>query len=109
MPYTMTSDETAKCDAMRTALTTAKQKLDEAADALLTVQNNADALMAIEKAAGRADSYNAAFKAKADAATLRGETMAGKGRVMRAHAEMSTDLQRLFVEGPAYALAGPWR
>jgi SLT domain-containing protein len=109
MPYTMSADENGKVQAIRTALTNAKVLMDDAAAQIDAARSNADALMAIEKAAGRWDAYDAAFLAKAEFVRLSGEILGKKGEVLVAHAHMSRDLGAMFTDGPAFILAAPGR
>ena len=109
MPYTMTTEENGKAAAIRAAMTAAKQLMQDAEAQMALAVSNADALMAIQKAAGRADSYNAAYKCKGGCLAMGGRMQLARGDLIQFHADTSADLQRLFTDGPAFALAAPGR
>jgi hypothetical protein len=108
MPYTMTVEENDVATAMRDAMNAAKAALVEAKTQMNLCQTKADAFMVLQKAAGRADSYTAAYAAKTAADELSNEIMATRSRVGRFHASVSMFLQTYFTAG-AFVLAGPGR
>lgn len=109
MTYTMTADENGKVTAVRNAITTAKQLIQDAEAQMSAAVSNIDALMAIQKTAGRADSYTSAYVAKGGFVRLGNELGAIRGLLIEKHGAMSLDLQRLFTDGPAFALSAPGR
>ena len=109
MPYTMTTEENGKATAVRTALTEAKGLLLDAEGKINAAISNTEAFMAIEKAAGRADTYTAAFKLKGDLVEALNMIGARRGALMSLHASVSLDLQKYFTDGPAFVLSGPVR
>ena len=109
MPYTMDADELGKVTAIRDCLTAAKQLLQDAEQQMASATSNASALMAIQKTKGRADSYNAAYAAKGGLIRANGAVQATRGEMVQFHATVSADLQRMFTDGPAFALAAPGR